>query len=41
MPNVPEEKLAALQADPLFTQRFPVHGGAPGWARWCGDGGGW
>ncbi|EFN52613.1 hypothetical protein CHLNCDRAFT_26644 [Chlorella variabilis] len=26
LPNVPEAKLAALQADPLF-QRFPIHGG--------------
>lgn len=26
IPNVPEEKLAALQAEPIF-QRFPIHGG--------------
>lgn len=26
LPGVPEAKLVALQADPLF-QRFPIHGG--------------
>jgi ferredoxin-nitrite reductase len=27
VPNVPEAKLAQLQADPLFSQRFPISGG--------------
>ena len=31
LPNVPQERLAVLQADPLF-QRFPVDGGE----RWAG-----
>jgi len=31
LPNVPQERLAALQADPLF-QRFPVHGGELGFS---------
>lgn len=51
IPNVPEEKLAALQAEPIF-QRFPIHGGgcwgggeagssAPGqgWRACCAPGG--
>lgn len=27
LPNIPTDKLEALQAEPIF-QRFPIHGGA-------------